>query len=93
MNRSVPGSPCCARRIAAETARLHRLERRTGLLEDEATLAEIAGKCRERSITHLRQLRRKRPEGAGGRQAAAFPGDLSVLKELDNMTSARRLHE
>ena len=70
---------------AAETARLHRLERlRTGLLEDEAILAEIAGKWPRADLTHLRQLRRNAlKEQEAGKPPRSFRAIFQVLKELD----------
>ncbi len=70
---------------AAETARLHRLERlRTRLLEDEATLSEIAGLWPGADLTHLRQLRRNAlKEQEAARPPKSFRAIFQALKELD----------
>lgn len=70
---------------AAETARLHRLERlRTRLLEDEGTLAEIAALWAGADLTHLRQLRRNAlKEQEANKPPRNFRALFQVLKELD----------
>lgn len=70
---------------AAETARMHRLERlRERLLEDEKTLHEIAETWPGADLTHLRNLRRgalKEKETA--RPPKNYRAIFQVLKELD----------
>jgi ribosome-associated protein len=70
---------------AAETARLHRLERfRTRLLEDEAVLAEIAAQWPGVDIQHLRTLRRNAlKEKDNNKPPKNFRAIFQILQELD----------
>ncbi len=70
---------------AAETARLHRLERtRARLLEDESFLSEIAALWPRADLQHLRQLRRNAlKEQEGGKPPKNFRAIFQVLQELD----------
>lgn len=70
---------------AAETARLHRLERlRTRLLEDEAVLSEIAGQWPQADLQHLRQLRRNAlKEQEASKPPKNFRAIFQALQELD----------
>ncbi|MDR1995983.1 ribosome biogenesis factor YjgA [Azonexus sp.] len=70
---------------AAETARLHRLERtRARLLEDESSLSEIAARWPQADLQHLRQLRRNAlKEQEGGKPPKNFRAIFQVLQELD----------
>ncbi len=71
---------------AAETARLHRLERlRERLLEDEKTLSEIAETWPGADLTQLRQLRRNAlKEQEAGKPPKSFRAIFQILKELDS---------
>ncbi len=71
---------------AAETARLHRLERtRQRLLEDETTLATIAATWPGADLQHLRQLRRNAlKEQEGNKPPKNFRAIFQVLQELDS---------
>lgn len=70
---------------AAETARLHRLERlRTRLLEDEAALSDIAALWPQADLQHLRQLRRNAlKEQENNKPPKNFRAIFQVLQELD----------
>lgn len=70
---------------SAETARLHRLERtRTRLLEDEATLTDIATMWPGADLQHLRQLRRNAlKEQEASKLPKNFRAIFQVLQELD----------
>lgn len=70
---------------AAETARLHRLERlREKLLEDEKTLHEIAETWPGADLTHLRNLRRNAlKEKEANKPPKNYRAIFQVLKELD----------
>ncbi len=70
---------------SAETARLHRLERtRTRLLEDEATLTDIATMWPGADLQHLRQLRRNAlKEQEASKPPKNFRAIFQVLQELD----------
>ena len=70
---------------AAETARLHRLERlRAKLLEDEQTLSEIATAWPGADLTQLRQLRRNAlKEQEAGKPPKSFRAIFQILKDLD----------
>ncbi len=70
---------------AAETARLHRLERmRTRLLEDEAALSEIAATWPGADLQQLRQLRRNAlKEQEAGKPPKNFRAIFQALQELD----------
>jgi len=70
---------------AAETARLHRLERfRVRLLEDEAVLAEIAAQWPGVDLQHLRTLRRNAlKEKENNKPPKNFRAIFQVLQELD----------
>jgi len=70
---------------AAETARLHRLERmRVRLLEDETTLADIAAIWPGADLQHLRQLRRNAlKEQEAGKPPKNFRAIFQILQELD----------
>ena len=70
---------------AAETARLHRLERlRARLLADETVLAEIAATWPGADLQHLRQLRRNAlKEQESGKPPKNFRAIFQVLQELD----------
>ncbi|MDE2442234.1 MAG: DUF615 domain-containing protein [Betaproteobacteria bacterium] len=70
---------------AAETARLHRLERfRTRLLEDEAVLAEIATMWPSVDLQHLRTLRRNAlKEKEHNKPPKNFRAIFQILQELD----------
>lgn len=70
---------------AAETARLHRIERmRNRLLEDESVLSEIASTWPQVDLQHLRQLRRNAlKEHEAGKPPKSFRAIFQVLKELD----------
>ena len=75
---------------AAETARLHRLERtRARLLEDESCLSEIATRWPQADLQQLRQLRRNAlKEQEGGKPPKNFRAIFQVLQELDHGSSA-----
>jgi len=70
---------------AAETARLHRLERmRTRLLEDEAVLSEIAAAWPGVDLQHLRQLRRNAlKEQEANKPPKNFRAIFQMLQDLD----------
>lgn len=70
---------------AAETARLHRLERlREKLLEDEKTLHEIAAAWPTADMTQLRQLRRNAiKEKESGRPPKNYRAIFQILKALE----------
>jgi ribosome-associated protein len=70
---------------AAETARLHRLERfRARLLGDETVLAEIAATWPGADLQQLRQLRRNAlKEQDAGKPPKNFRAIFQVLQELD----------
>ena len=70
---------------AAESARLHRLERfRNRLLEDEAVLSEIAATWPGADLQHLRQLRRNAlKEQELSKPPKNFRAIFQVLQELD----------
>jgi len=70
---------------AAETARLHRLERyRASLLEDEAFLGDIAAQWPRADLQQLRQLRRNAlKEQEAGKPPKNFRLIFQVLQELD----------
>ena len=70
---------------AAETARLHRLERmRTRLLEDEAALADVAAIWPGADLQQLRQLRRNAvKEQDTNKPPKSFRAIFQVLQELD----------
>ncbi len=70
---------------AAETARLHRLERmRVRLLEDETTLSDIAAIWPGADLQHLRQLRRNAlKEQEAGKPPKNFRAIFQTLQELD----------
>ena len=70
---------------SAETARLHRLERtRTRLLEDEATLTDIATMWPGADLQRLRQLRRNAlKEQEASKPPKNFRAIFQVLQELD----------
>ncbi|HSG23003.1 MAG TPA: ribosome biogenesis factor YjgA [Azonexus sp.] len=70
---------------AAETARLHRLERmRTRLIEDEAVLSEIATAWPGVDLQHLRQLRRNAiKEQEANKPPKNFRALFQVLQDLD----------
>ncbi len=70
---------------AAETARLHRLERtRARLLEDESCLSEIATRWPQADLQQLRQLRRNAlKEQESGKPPKNFRAIFQVLQELD----------
>ena len=70
---------------AAETARLHRLERmRTRLLEDEAALADVAAIWPGADLQQLRQLRRNAvKEQETNKPPKNFRAIFQVLQELD----------
>jgi ribosome-associated protein len=70
---------------AAETARLHRLERmRTRLLEDEAALSDIAATWPGADLQQLRQLRRNAlKEQEAGKPPRNFRAIFQALQELD----------
>ena len=70
---------------AAETARLHRLERmRTRLLEDEAALSDIAATWPGADLQHLRQLRRNAlKEQETAKPPKNFRAIFQALQELD----------
>lgn len=69
---------------AAETGRLHRLERlRARLLEDEGVITEIAQRWGDADVQRLRQLRRNAlRESAQGRPPRAFRELFHVLRHL-----------
>lgn len=71
---------------AAETARMHRLERlRDRLLEDEKTLHEIAETWPGADLTHLRSLRRAAlKEKETTKPPKNYRLIFQVLKELDS---------
>ena len=75
---------------AAETARLHRLERmRTRLLEDEAALSAIAAAWPGADLQHLRQLRRNAlKEQAAGKPPKNYRAIFQALQELDQQGAA-----
>ena len=75
---------------AAETARLHRLERfRTRLLEDESVLAEITAQWPGADLQQLRQLRRNAlKEKEAGKPPKNFRAIFQVLQELDQQGPA-----
>ncbi len=70
---------------AAETARLHRLERmRTRLLADEAALSDIAATWPGADLQQLRQLRRNAlKEQEAGKPPKNFRAIFQALQELD----------
>jgi len=70
---------------AAETARLHRLERlRERLLADEATLAEIAATWPTADLAYLRQLRRNAlKEKEASKPPKNFRALYQALRELE----------
>lgn len=70
---------------AAETARLHRLERlRQRLLDDETTLSEIAASWPDADLQQLRQLRRNAlKEQENGKPPKSFRAIFQILQELD----------
>lgn len=70
---------------AAETARLHRLERlRERLLEDEKTLHEIAEHWPGADLTHLRNLRRNAlKEKESSKPPKSFRAIFQALQVLD----------
>ena len=70
---------------AAETARLHRLERfRTRLLEEEATLTEIGNLWPGADLQQLRQLRRNAlKEQEAGKPPKSYRAIFQFLKDLD----------
>jgi len=74
---------------SAETARLHRLERtRQRLLDDEATLADIAATWPGVDLQHLRQLRRNAlKEQETGKPPKNFRAIFQVLQELDGQAA------
>jgi len=69
----------------AENARLHRLERtRQRLLDDEATLTDIATTWPGADLQHLRQLRRNAlKEQEGNKPPKNFRAIFQVLQALD----------
>jgi len=71
---------------AAETARLHRLERfRARLLEDESFLSDIAARWPQADLQYLRQLRRNAlKEQEGGKPPKNFRAIFQALQELDH---------
>ncbi|MGE5385646.1 MAG: ribosome biogenesis factor YjgA [Betaproteobacteria bacterium] len=71
---------------AAETARMHRLERlRERLLEDEKTLHEIAETWPGADLTHLRSLRRAAlKEKEASKPPKNYRLIFQFLKELDS---------
>ncbi len=75
---------------AAETARMHRLERlRTELLEDEGTLGRIAESWPGADLQSLRTLRRNAlRERENGRPPKAFRELFRVLREHDERHAA-----
>ena len=75
---------------AAETARLHRLERmRTRLLEDEAALSAIAAAWPGADLQQLRQLRRNAlKEQAAGKPPKNYRAIFQALQELDQQGAA-----
>ncbi len=70
---------------AAETARLHRLERmRARLLEDEAALSAIAATWPGADLQQLRQLRRNAlKEQEAGKPPKSFRAIFQALQEVD----------
>ena len=70
---------------AAETARLHRLERmRARLLEDEAALSDIAATWPGADLQQLRQLRRNAlKEQEAGKPPKNFRAIFQALQEVD----------
>lgn len=70
---------------AAETARLHRLERmRNRLLEDESVITEIATTWPGVDLQHLRQLRRNAiKEQEGNKPPKNFRAIFQMLQDLD----------
>lgn len=72
---------------AAETARLHRLERlRQRLLDDETTLSEIAASWPGADLQQLRQLRRNAlKEKENGKPPKNFRAIFQILQELDGL--------
>lgn len=70
---------------AAETARLHRLERmRERLLADESALADIAATWPGADLQHLRQLRRNAlKEQEAGKPPRNFRAIFQALRDLD----------
>jgi ribosome-associated protein len=75
---------------AVETARLHRLERtRARLLEDEASLSDIAARWPQADLQQLRQLRRNAlKEQESGKPPKNFRAIFQVLQELDHEANA-----
>ena len=75
---------------AAETARLHRLERmRTRLLADEAALSDIAATWPGADLQQLRQLRRNAlKEQAAGKPPKNYRAIFQALQELDQQGAA-----
>ena len=75
---------------AAETARLHRLERmRARLLEDEAALSAIAAVWPGADLQQLRQLRRNAlKEQAAGKPPKNYRAIFQALQELDQQGAA-----
>jgi ribosome-associated protein len=76
---------------AAETARLHRVERlRQQLLEDETVLSNIALDHPGADLQHLRQLRRNAlKEQEQGKPPKAFRELFRALRDLGKETGAR----
>ena len=74
----------------AETARMHRLERlRELLMEDEASLTELANLYPDADLQRLRQMRRNAvKEKAENRPPKAFREIFQMLRELDAAASA-----
>lgn len=70
---------------AAETARLHRLERlRERLIADEMLLSEIAATWPGADLQQLRQLRRNAlKEQEAGKPPKSFRAIFQILQELD----------
>lgn len=70
---------------AAETARLHRLERlREQLLADEKTLHDIAQNWPQADLTHLRNLRRNTlKEKEANKPPKSFRALFQALRSLD----------
>jgi ribosome-associated protein len=75
---------------AAETARLHRLERmRERLLADESALADIAATWPGADLQHLRQLRRNAlKEQEAGKPPRNFRAIFQALRDLDERGEA-----
>ena len=75
---------------AAETARLHRMERlRQRLLEDEGALADIVATWPQADLQQLRQLRRNAlKEQENNKPPKNFRAIFQMFKELDAMTQS-----